>query len=78
MQENIKLLITQMTNEEAREFFLKPSSYMTLNFPVYYSFDYLLKYGINLLGMDTLDDKGEQLLQEKNTLHFRISIIYSI
>lgn len=65
MQENIKLLITQMTNEEAREFFLKPSSYMTLNFPVYYSFDYLLKYGINLLGMDTLDDKGEQLLQEK-------------
>lgn len=51
---------------------------MTLNFPVYYSFDYLLKYGINLLGMDTLDDKGEQLLQEKNTLHFRISIIYSI
>lgn len=65
MQENIKLLITQMTNEEAREFFLEPSSYMTLNFPVYYCFDYLLKYGINLLGMDTLDDKGEQLLQEK-------------
>lgn len=65
MKEDIKLLITQMTNEEAREFFLKPSSYMTLNFPIYYSFDYLLKYGVNLLGMDTLDDKEEQLLKEK-------------
>lgn len=65
MKEAIKLLITQMTNEEAREFFLKPSSYMTLNFPIYYSFDYLLKYGVNLLGMDTLDDKEEQLLKEK-------------
>ena len=61
MNEHDKQFLTSMTNSEARNFFLKADSYMTVNFPVYFKFDYLLEYAVNLLGTKSINSIWECL-----------------
>lgn len=61
MNEYDKQFLTSMTNSEARNFFLKTDSYMTVNFPVYFKFDYLLEYAVNLLGTKSINSIWECL-----------------
>lgn len=61
MNEHDKQFLTSMTNSEARNFFLKADSYMTVNFPMYFKFDYLLEYAVNLLGTKSINSIWECL-----------------
>lgn len=61
MNEHDKQFLTSMTNSEVRNFFLKADSYMTVNFPMYFKFDYLLEYAVNLLGTKSINSIWECL-----------------
>lgn len=50
--------ITQLTHEDAREYFLKSTSYCTLNLPPYITFDRLLIDISRLIGSRRLSDFG--------------------
>ncbi len=50
--------ITQLTHEEALEYFLKSTSYCTLNLPPYITFDRLLSDISRLIGSKRLSDFG--------------------
>ena len=65
MKENVKIFLTKMDHSEAREFLLESDSYVSLNFPVYYNFDNLLKHAIHLLGESCLPEKQDKYLINK-------------
>ena len=56
MQKVNKVFLTEMDDLEARKFLLHKESYVAPNYPKYYNFKYLLEYGQELLGRQTLDD----------------------
>lgn len=45
-----KKFINKMTNDEARNFFLKPESYFSLNLPSYFNIEGILNQAIELMG----------------------------
>ena len=85
MESNKKYLIN-VSSEEAREFFLQPSNYFSLNLPSYFDVNYLLEYAESYLGHQNLTAnnflfEGERyskipdinylLMQNKNSLAYR-------
>lgn len=47
-----------MNHDEARRFFLKPSSYFSQNLPVYFNITYLLESALEKLGEESLETKN--------------------
>ena len=79
MKDVSKVFLTDMNHIEARQFMLEADSYVSLNFPVYYSFDNLLKYAINLLGESFLAEKQDKYLIDKNYSSFpNINYIFQL
>ena len=77
MKENVKIFLTEMDHSEARQFLLESDSYVSLNFPVYYNFDNLLKHAIHLLGESCLSEKQDKYLIDKKYSSFS-NINYTI
>ena len=44
--------ILKMTNSEARNFFLQPQNYFSLNLPSYFDLSYLLNFAKDNLGVN--------------------------
>ena len=77
MKEVSKVFLMDMDYIEARQFMLESDSYVSLNFPVYYNFDNLLEYAINLLGESFLVEKQDKYLIDKKYSSFS-NINYTI
>lgn len=57
--------ILKMTNSEARNFFLQPQNYFSLNLPSYFDLSYLLNFAKDNLGVNQLFEKNHLMKESK-------------
>lgn len=65
--------VLEMSSSEAKDFFLKPSSYVNIQLPRYFTFQQVLKDAVNLLNNTTLANISTQ----KNALSQLLDVNYS-